>query len=290
VAETIVSPKGAQKGALKDARLQSSFELQERLGAFLEANWTSVVAGLAVIAIGSLLYASYDYFTHRAEAKAEDALYLAESPYVKAKEGFDKAKMKALMPAFGESDESGAATAKPATGDLEKDYGSSVAGLEGVIDAYPKSHAAQQAGLDLASIYLDYKQPDKAAAAIVKATATASAKDVIGALALTALGDVRAAQGQCEAAIAAWKRILDEPRAAYLHGELTVKTGVCYENLKQNDKALEAYRKTTQDFGDTAAARTARSLMRAIELRGPELAPAPASGASGASGAPAGKG
>lgn len=243
------------------------FNPQESLSAFLEANWIGVLALLSVVAVASMGFAAYDYWGRRTESKAEEALYKAQAPFIKKKEEFERARMKALMPGFAGLDEPNSATGRPPTGDLAKDYGSSVAELEQALAQHPKTRAGQQAAIDLVSLYLDYKQPEKALAAAEKAAPSAAAKDVMGALFLIALGDARAANGRCDSAIDAWNVILSEPRAAYLHAEATVKEGLCLESMKQPERAAELYRKATTDFGDSSAGQTAKSLLRALEMK-----------------------
>lgn len=264
---TEIEASTARSSATPNYGLSRNLDVRGRVGAFVEANWMALLGALILVGVSAAGLAGYEFFAKRGESKADAALYAAEGAFVKAKEGFERAKMKALMPAFAPPAQPGAVESAPPSGDLAKDYGPSIEALEAVIKEYPKSQAAQQAALQLASVYGEYKQRDKALAVLETVSMRASTSNLLGALTMLALGDARAAAGQCDKAVAGWAALLSDAKASYVHGESALKSGICFETMNQTDKAAEMYRKASTDYSETSAGQTAKSLLRALELK-----------------------
>lgn len=279
-ASTTSSPSSKSSPRANAAPRSADLDIPGRLGAFLEANWSSLLGLLAAGGVVAVGLAGYEWLSHRGERQAEEAFYSAEANFMKTKEGFERAKMKALMPQFAPPPAAGQTESAPASGDLTKDYGPSIEAFESVVAQHPKSRAAQQAALHLAWAYSEYKQPEKALAAIEKTARHSSTGDLLGALTFLALGDARAATGQCAKAVEDWARIVGESGAGYLKGEAMVKSGVCYESMGDSAKASDMYRRASQEHAETSAGQTARSLLRAIELKAGAV-PAAAAGKAG---------
>lgn len=239
--------------------MKSSVSFIEKYGKVL-----GTIATIAVVA--ALGYQAYTYLQAGKEKKAQEAFYVVEAKYNKAKEGFDRAKMNALLPDLAKKTE-GEAAPIAATGDLEKDFGTLPNDLQNVINAHKGTKASAQAGILLAQIYLDYKQPEKAIEAIKGPAGALSQNQMMGGLSHMMLGNALAQKGDCNEAISMWQKVLQAQSVSYLHPDASLRSGICYENLQQNDKAIEQYRRTSQDFADSIAGQTAKTLLRALELK-----------------------
>lgn len=236
---------------------------------FLERN-AKVVLALAIVAIlAGLGYAGLQFVQSRQERVAQNAYYDAEKDYVKIRDGFDQARFRTLRPEVRPDapQAEDARTSAPATGDLEKDYGSVLAKLEAVALEHKGTAGGAQAAILVAETYLNYNQPDKAVEFARIPAESLPAGHVLGTLAKTLLGNAMAAKNDCQGAVRVWQQVLDAKSATYLHPEVSLRSGLCYESLNQPDKAAEMYRKVIVDAADTTAGSTAKGLLRALEIK-----------------------
>ncbi len=232
---------------------------------FLEKYAKAIAAIVAIAIVGTLIYSLMGYLERRKENHAQEAFYTVDAKYAKLKEGFEKVKMQAIIPDVAGKDKKSEGT--PASGDVQKDYGSVITDLQTVQTSNPGTKAAAQAGLDLAEIYMSYKQPEKAAEAVSLSARALSHDELMGGLSYMMWGNALAAKGDCTQAIEMWQKVISVKTVSYLHPDATLRTGICYENLKQNDKAIEMYKRASQEFADSSAGQTAKTLLRALEMK-----------------------
>ena len=189
---------------------------------------------------------------------------------MKKREAFEKSKFKAFMPA----DQVDKGPSEVATGDIAKDYGPLITGLESTAREYAGTAAGGQAAILVAQTYLQYKNPDKAAE-YAQLSALKLPKDhTLAVLGRILWGTAIATKGDCQTALTIWQPVLDVPSASYLAADINLRSGVCLEKLGQNDRAAEAYRKASVG-GESPSAQSAKGLLRALELKNPALASAP---------------
>ena len=113
----------------------------------------------------------------------------------------------------------------------------------------------------------DYKQPEKASE-FAQMAATKLPKDhTLGLLATVLWGNALAAKDDCQGALGAWQKVLDSKSASFLQSDVSVRSGVCFEKLGQNDRAAEMYRKAAGATGESASSTTAKGLLRALEMK-----------------------
>lgn len=228
---------------------------------WLEDNSKIVVALIAVAILGGLAYAAVTFVGNRQEKNAQVEYYKVEAPFMKKREAFEKAKFKAFMPAAQADDKT---PSEAATGDLAKDYGGLLTGLESTAKEYAGTTAGGQAAILAAQTYLEYKQPEKAVEYAQLAAEKMSKTSTIATLGRVLWGNALSAKGDCQAALGAWQPILDNEATSYLHGDVAVRSGVCLEQLGQNDRAMEMYRKASATT-ESASSSTAKGLLRALE-------------------------
>lgn len=239
-------------------------------------NWVEenakLVAALVVIAIlGGIGYIGLQLVGKRQERQAQEAYFAAEAKYAKIKEGFERAKFKAFLPPEQQASQP---DAQAASGDLSKDYGTVVADLEKVAKDYAGTTASAQAALLAADTYLQYKQADKALE-LAQIPAQKLSKDhTLHHLGSVMWGNALAAKEDCQGAISQWQQVLEQPKATYLHADVSLRAGLCLEKMGQNDRAAEMYRKASSVAPESGAAQTAKGLLRALEMKSPAAAPA----------------
>ena len=282
--QPVPNKKPAQPGKSSDAENLNVHDPDAIQGGMIsfwhlvEHNSTLVVGLILAIVVGTAGYGIRNWWIDRNEKKAQDAYYAVEAKYMKLKEGFDRAKMKDLMPA--EKDEKTAAA--PATGDLAKDYGSIPTDFEKVARDNPSTSAGAQAAIIASDLYLSHGQPDKAVEIAQVPAKTLGSKTLLGSLVTVAWGNALAAKDDCAEAVKIWKQVLDSSAAAFLHADAGLRSGLCYEALNQPDKAREMYQKVTAEGADSMAGATAKSLLRALNAKSPIMSsPAPTAPAKG---------
>lgn len=237
---------------------------------WVEHNGHLVIGVIVVLVLGASAWTTVRWLNKRAERKAQDAYYAVEAKFTKLRDDFEKGKFKKFMPAE-QVKAADAEVGKIATGNLEQDYGSVMTELDSFARERVGTTAGAQAAILASATYLEYKQPEKAIELGRLTTEKLGVKSLMGQLAAVSYGNALVAKGDCASAIAAYQKVLDRPDAAYLHSDLNLRAGICFEKLQQNDRALEMYRKAAanggQAAGQSAVAQTAKGLMRALEVK-----------------------
>ncbi|MDX9731890.1 MAG: tetratricopeptide repeat protein [Bdellovibrionales bacterium] len=225
-----------------------------------------VIAGiLAAGIVGGLGYVTVGYVKARAEKSAQEAFYPLEKQYTEKRAKFDQARIAGITGQnIDELLKEGAAVR--ASGDLSKDYGTLIDEMETFANDKKGTAAGTQAALFAAETRIQYEQADKASAMLHSTVEATKASSLIGGLARMASGNAFAAAGKCDEALKSWEQVLSAKPLAFLHGEAALRAGLCFEKSGDKAKALEMYRKASSESEQSQAAKTARSLMRALEL------------------------
>lgn len=249
---------------IKDAdvfqsRMQSGFN-------WVEDNSKLFIAVLAILVIIGIAYAAVTGLRRHQERVAQDEFYKVEAPFLKKRDAFEKTKFKAFMPKDAEDKTPG----EVATGDLGKDYGALLTGVESTAKTYAGTAAGSQAAILVAQTYLDYKNPDKAIEYAQIPAKSLPAGHTLAELSRVLWGNALATKGDCQQALDVWQKVLNEKNAAYLASDVNLRMGVCLEKLGQNDRAAEAYRAASK--ADSPSAQSAKGLLRALELKNPAVA------------------
>lgn|GEM_PF-2021167 len=149
-----------------------------------------------------------------------------------------------------------------ASGDFTKDYGSEASALNTFIDKYPSSEAAQMAALNLASVQNEYKQFDAAEKVLEKVKSNSST--FISGLVMSELGNTKANLNNCQNAIETWNTVLTNKKAAFLQGSVKLKQALCYEALKNPEKAKSLYAEIKATDKDGTLGKTADKYKRLL--------------------------
>jgi predicted negative regulator of RcsB-dependent stress response len=236
---------------------------------WLEDNAKIVIALIVVAIIVGVAYAAWQGVANHQERVAQEEYYKVEAPFMKKREAFEKNKFKAFMP----PDQADKTPGETASGDIAKDYGPMITGLESTAHEYAGTAAGGQAAILAAETYLQYKNPDKAIE-YAQIPALKLPKDhTLALLGRILWGNALSAKGDCQSALSTWQPILDTKTAEYLAPDVNLRMGVCLEKLGQNDRAAEAYRAASKN-GDSPAGQSAKGLLRSLELKNPAMASA----------------
>jgi len=248
-------------------KLNQSHELREALGnggfgEFVENNAPIMGALFAIVVIAAVIYEGVQFVQKRHELSAATAFYQVETQYSKLKEGFDRAKMQNFMPSAKAN-----ASTTVANGDLQKDYGTVLPELKKIATENAGTTAGAQAAMDLADIYINYNQPEKAVEYAKNAAERLSSRNTLAPLARVLWGTALAQKGDCATAVTVWQQVLDNKSAAFLSSNVSLRSGLCYEKMNQNDKAAEMYHRVVADAEQTSDGQTAKTYLRAIDLK-----------------------
>lgn len=230
-----------------------------------------VLIAFVVIGVGASIYGN---IAEKKELKAQEAYYQHEKSYLDKKRDFEEAERAALRPPVKEAKDQPAPKAK-ATGDIEKDYGSELAGFKQVMDTYSSSKAAQMAALNLSDIYLSAKKMDEATQVLEKVVPQSGGKDLISFVVLSQYGNVLSEKGDCKGAVDQWQKIVSRSEATFLHDTLRMKMAFCYEKINDIAKAEELYKKVSQNsqdpknpqMGEMGLGKEAEKYLRLLKLK-----------------------
>jgi predicted negative regulator of RcsB-dependent stress response len=232
----------------------------------------AVIVGLIAFIVVGVGWSLMSNMSERKESQAQESYFGFEKSYLDKKRGFDEAERSALRPPMGKDKE---APKVKASGDMDKDYGTEVAGFKTVIEKFPSSKAAQMAALNLSEIYVNYKKIDDATQVLERVADKSSGKDLISAIVLTQYGNILSDKDNCKGAVEQWGKVLGQSQAAYLHDVLRLKSAFCYEKMNDLTKAEELFKKISQnsqdpknpEAGETGLGKDAEKYLRLLKLK-----------------------
>ncbi|WP_374073234.1 tol-pal system YbgF family protein [Bdellovibrio bacteriovorus] len=240
--------------------------------------WTTghskmVIAAVAVFVVIGVGMSLMNYMTEKKEVSQQEKYFLIEKAYSEKKRGFEEAARNELMAAQAKDKKSVPAfdPSKKASGDMQKDYGTEVAGFEAFISEAPNTKAAQMAALNLSEIYMSYKKTEEAAATLAKVEKGLDKKDVLTGLVLMQMGNVLADKNDCKGAVEKWQTLTGNKALAFAHDEAKLRMGLCFESMNDLAKAEEIYteigKKDDQSTTDFAASREAQKYLRLLKAK-----------------------
>ncbi len=232
---------------------------------WMEKNTMLIAACAAIFVVAGAGYSLWSYWTDHQETQLQEALFPIEKSYLSQKEKFEKAKAPPPPPS-ADSKEPKPDPGVKATGDLQKDYGQTVADLETFVKAHPQSVAGRMAALDLSEIYQDYKQPEKSLEVLTWVT-PASVKDLTSALVLYRTASLQGDKKDCESAQKNLDKIIAKGEFAFLAPEARIQKGLCYELQNDFKAAEEQYSKAAEGNQNSASARTAEKYLRLVQSK-----------------------
>lgn len=215
---------------------------------------TALVALFIVIGAGLGLAGM---FSHKKETQSQEKYYLLERAVSDKQRNFQEAQAQ-------KNAQNGP------SGDLAKDYGDLVSQLESFAKEHSKTQGGQMAAITLVNIYKEYKQWDLALALLESLSKDLDPSETMGALLFTQWGNILAEKNDCTTALTHWEKVVSQKAVGFAHGELKVRMGLCYEALKDFDKAEIMYAevvKSQETNNDFSAAKDAEKYLKLMKAK-----------------------
>jgi predicted negative regulator of RcsB-dependent stress response len=240
-----------------------------------QAHSTMMIAAIAAFLVLGVGVSIFTSMSEKKETQAQASYGQFEKTYLDKKRGFEEAIRDSLKPNPLKEKDPKAAAKAVATGDIEKDYGTEVAGFNKVIAENGGTKAAQMAALSLSEIYLNYKKTDEAYQALQKVEPKSHGNDLISYVVLTQYGNVLSEKNDCKGAVDQWGKVLAHKEALFLHDTLRIKSALCYEKMNDLGKAEELYKKVSQNSqaqpesagGEAGLSKDADKYLRLLKLK-----------------------
>jgi tetratricopeptide (TPR) repeat protein len=245
-----------------------------RAGFSWSVNHSKTVFGIiGVFIVGGLIYSAVGYFSNKSENQIQEKFYQVEREYLTKKEKFEAAeKPETQAPPAADKNAKNKKTEKEtakvdktadkSTGDIEKDYGSSVKGFQQVVNQAPDSRAARMSALMLSEIYEKYNQKAKGLEILQKVQ---TSSDLLSGLIQDRVAGFQADQGDCKSAIGTWDKILSHKEFSFMVAEVKLKKGLCFETLKDFTQAQAMYTQAKESGeANSAVAKRAEKYLRLL--------------------------
>lgn len=218
-----------------------------------------------VLLLSGAGYSIYSWQLNRTEAQAQGQYFLAKKTLDEASKAFEIDK-EAVIAAEKKNEKPPMPKVK--SGNLDQDFGPAVEKLEEVVKKHPTTKAAVMAGLELSSLFQEYKQQDRTLSIMETLEKTTKPSEIVHGFVLLHKGNALQMKGDCGAAIASWEKVVAQTGLQILHAEALLRQGLCHENLGDKTKAQETYRRLSQDFADTDAGKAAKRYLRLAQQAG----------------------
>lgn len=233
---------------------------------WLQSN-SKLVAGIfVVVIIAGAVWAGMSSYNLKQEKHLQSEFSSLDFAVQKQKETFERGKNPPPPP---QKNEDGTIPAPlpsaVATGDLAKDYGSSITNLESFLGKHPGSPAGAMAGLRLANLYTEYKKPEESLKALQTVTYS---KGLLGSLVKMELGTQMANLGKCKEANQVWGALASTAADDFLKGEVKLKQGLCAESQGELAQAEQHYREAIDIGPESETGRAAQKYLRLLKFKG----------------------
>lgn len=232
----------------------------------IEKNFKAILIVFVVAVIGGSAYVLKKKADAANEMEAFNKLYGITKIYQSKKADFEEAKAQDSKKKKQDKKESTPekVLVKP-SGDMTSDYGEVVSQLEGFISSEKGTNASGEAALVLSEIYEEYKQPEKAAAAISTALTSWDDKGLLYQVLNVRAGDMWAANNNCEKAVEYWKKIANNDN--FVSQQAQLKLGVCFQELGKLDEAKTWLNKVNSKTPDSTEGFNAKRYLRYIQFK-----------------------
>lgn len=142
-------------------------------------------------------------------------------------------------------------------------------GFTKVIADYPKSIAAQMAGLHLAALFVEEKKFDQAL--VILQGVQTDGKGLVNTLVQQQIGQLMADKQNCKEAVSVWQKIIDRKEAEFLHNDVKLQQALCYSQMNDYQKAEEILTNlantSNPDMGNSSVAKEAEKYLRLIQFK-----------------------
>lgn len=223
-----------------------------------------IIVALLVIGAG---WATYNWSNEKNEKELQSQYFKFEKEIIKKKESFDR--HEAFLASKKDNKDPKKKDTKidegvASTGDMDKDFGSSVQGLVSIVTANPKSRAAALSAILLTDIYSKYNKQEDGLNLLQKI----QKKDgTLNILAQNLKASLLANKNDCAQAVTIWGDLINQKDAEFVHGEARLHQALCYELMNESAKAEANYNKIIADNKDSRVAKTAEKYLRLLKIK-----------------------
>ena len=200
--------------------------------------------------------AAWESFKEKAELKAQLKYY----------EVYKKIMEKKAAESLKDEDPTKVATKEAANTPPKKvDYELEIQELKNIVEQESKTTAGALAGMTLSELYIKAEKYDQALEALKKVPG--KTKSLVGILVAAQVGNAKATKNDCKGALETWQALLNSDSAKWLHSELNLRTGLCYEQLGDLAAAQTAYQKVVDVATDSPAKQSAQKYLRLLAFK-----------------------
>lgn len=217
------------------------------------AEYGSVIkfAVVALIAI-AVVWTGYSMYQSKIEEEAQSEYFQVEKKILKKKTQFFQAKSQKKS------------KEKPASGDLQKDYGSELAELEVVMKKHPSTVAGQLAAMSTIDIYNEYNAAQVGLEKVSLLADQEKGSGLFSGLLKLQLGNLYAQNQKCKEALNQWQPVLANSDWDFLHSRARLKMGVCYESLNKTELAKKMYQEVRAEAPNSSLGKMAATYLRTL--------------------------
>lgn len=248
-----------QKNIEKEAKSPDVFfMLSDRVLHWVEEKKYWFAGAIAILLVGGLGFVGFEQYNKSVETSALKALYPIENEIRKIQQ--DLAKKTETKTSDAK------AIAKPTSG-LPEPLVPLTERYEKAIRSHLSSKASAVAGIQLASLYSDYEQWQKAADILSAVAPYLKAGETLMALVKMQLGSVYFSLGNWDRALASFSQVFDEKAYDFVRGQALLKMGLVYEKQGAANKARETFERVKSEFPQAEVAETARKYLRSLNVQ-----------------------
>lgn len=157
----------------------------------------------------------------------------------------------------------------------QEKYTTAITALDQFLQLYPSQAGAEDALFLKAEAYYNMGEYDKAILTYKEYIEKYNSKGAYNVQALSSIGYSYEAKGNYQEAVKAFQKVADDYQDYLLRDSTFMEMGRCYEQLKDLDKAKDAYQKVVINFSDSPLLKEAQSKLDAMNQN-----PAAASGSN----------
>jgi predicted negative regulator of RcsB-dependent stress response len=245
--------------------------LKPKLADQVQANAKYIVFTLVVAALAWGSYVAYGAYAQKREIKAQNDLFAIESEYEKKQEEISKVdttpEVKKLKAGEKPTPPEPPKPPEKNPETLAKNFGSIVERYESFIKDNNGTKASMVAGISLADIYLDHKEPQKAAAVLEPLAKQTRQSDLFYGLLNSQLGIALSDSGKCEDAVKVFTGLLEAKAQEPFHSQSLLRQGACLVTLNKFDEAKAAFEKARTEYPNSYTGEMAQGYERLVELR-----------------------
>ena len=230
----------------------------DKLGHWMQKNKEVIYLVVGTVVVLSVGYLGYSQWHEHHEMSAQKELYSVESKVNKITEELRNPKT--------DKDTDSTTNSKQKT--IDEVYGQTLADYNSKIKDLLGTKASYIGSIDLASIYMDFSKFEEAKEILNTAFNSAKGDGFFEGLIGIQLGTVQLELKNSDEAKKHFQSILDNEKLQYLHPEAMLKLGITEFSFGDKTKGKELLTRVSQEFSASESGKSAKILLRNIELQG----------------------